>query len=56
MQDLKIQWEIHFLTFSNTDKNGQELFFKVSNDVAPYKKTAFKTDIGPWKVAKPEKA
>ena len=48
---LKIQWEIHFFTFLNIDRNA--IFFN-SNYIALYEKTAFKTDFGPREVSELE--
>ena len=51
---LKIQWEIHFLTFSNTDQNAKKI--KTKKYLALYWKTALKTDFGPWRVPQPGNA
>ena len=50
---MKIQLEIHFLTFSNSDQNPQKGVgenIKNSNNIALHLKTALKTDFGLWEV------
>ena len=52
---LKIQLEIHFFTFLNTDRNAPKKILN-SNYIVLYEKTAFKTDFGLWEVPQPENA
>ena len=50
-QDLKIQWEIHFFTFLNTDCKAPKKI-QNSNYIGLLKKSAFKNDFGPREVLK----
>ena len=47
-QDLKIKWEINFLTFWNTDWNAQKN--ENCNNIVFFKKSALKNDFGPREV------
>ena len=52
-QDLKIQWEIHFFTFLNIDRNAPK---KIQNRkyIRLYEKNAFGFNFGPREVPKLE--
>ena len=54
-EDLKIQWEINFLTFLITDQNTKKII-QNSYCKALYQKIAFKTDFGPREVLQPKNA